>query len=740
MIKLDKVTKIYYNNGVIATGFSKVSLELEIGEFVVIVGESGSGKSTLLNVISGLDTYEEGEMYINGKETSHYSEDDMQEYRRKYISNIFQAFNLINGYTVRQNVELALIINGRNVRKSKAKIDEILKRTGLWDLRNRRASKLSGGQKQRVAIARALVQETPIIICDEPTGNLDSESAKEIFELLRDVSKDKLVVLVTHNYDQVKDYATRVIRMRDGSVSEDIRVKNAQEVENVKEAEYTKMSLKESTKIAMMNVGSTPVKGMLAMIVFLIMGLVILFITASAIKTMNDQYAGNFDEWYFSYTDPKRIVLAKKDKTAFSDSELDEIKNINHVEKVTTNEEIIDKTVVFDYEIGEDNYYSFQFFARKRSDLKETKVTVGRLPEKENELLVYGNYFEFTDKLKKGPIDLALNNYYSSIYQNFKIVGFIKDIYYDLETPLVYVDDSRYNVVLSNNYYDYDILVEGREANGLRGFVLNANVPEGEVWVPAGQIRDDLYNEIENLMNKKLTVHRKNQFYTKDKDLIITKVVDDKNVNDMLKGFITGEEAFYFYRISAYINPNDFAEFINSPGIYQMSIFADSVDEVNNIVNELKSKDNYVAIGIKDSLDNDTLTLYIMRVMFYGALIVLVGVCSLISYILIKFLLKSRVSYYAVIRMLGGNVSTNKALVRIELLFYAIVAYIWMLVIWEFAVPQARIYSGSIFLKWKLYQYITCFIGILAMSLLVSNRFSKSVFKESMVTTYNMEV
>lgn len=128
MLKLKNVSKFYYNKGVIATGFSKVNLKLDIGEFIAITGESGSGKSTLLNVISGLDTYEEGEMYVNGKETSHYSEKDFEDFRRKYIGNIFQTFNLVNSYTVYQNIELVLLLNGYKKRKIKKKVIELIKR------------------------------------------------------------------------------------------------------------------------------------------------------------------------------------------------------------------------------------------------------------------------------------------------------------------------------------------------------------------------------------------------------------------------------------------------------------------------------------------------------------------------------------------------------------------------------------------------------------------------------------
>ena len=216
MLRLKNVSKFYYSKGVIASGFSKVNLELSMGEFVVITGESGSGKSTLLNVLSGLDTYEEGEMYINGQETSHYNESDFEEYRRRYVGNIFQNFNLVNSYTVYQNVELALVLNGEKKKDVRKNVLDIISKVGLSDFVNTKCSKLSGGQKQRVAIARALAKETPIIVADEPTGNLDSKSAEEVIRLLSEISKDKLVIIVTHNLEQVEQYATRLIKMHDG--------------------------------------------------------------------------------------------------------------------------------------------------------------------------------------------------------------------------------------------------------------------------------------------------------------------------------------------------------------------------------------------------------------------------------------------------------------------------------------------------------------------------------------------
>ena len=220
MITLKNVSKYYYNKGIIASGFTKVNLTLNLGEFVAITGESGSGKSTLLNVISGLDSYEEGEMYIDGRETSHYTESDFENYRRKYISNIFQNFNLINSYTVYQNVELVMLINGKKRREVRGKVLELINKVGLMKYKNTNVSKLSGGQKQRVAIARAMVNQPKILLADEPTGALDSKSSAQVMDLFTTLNQEGVtVIMITHD-SHVAGFAKRRVDIFDGEISE----------------------------------------------------------------------------------------------------------------------------------------------------------------------------------------------------------------------------------------------------------------------------------------------------------------------------------------------------------------------------------------------------------------------------------------------------------------------------------------------------------------------------------------
>ncbi len=229
LLQLKDIGKIYVSEGNVSVGIRGVNLSFDKGEFVAITGASGSGKSTLLNVISGMDTYEEGELFIENEPTSHFMQPDWEEYRKKYISFIFQEYNIIESYTVLQNVELSLM-HIENKKERRARAIDLLNRVGMGSHLKHKGSKLSGGQKQRTVIARALAKDSPIILADEPTGNLDSATSAEIIELMKEISRDKLLIVVTHNFEQVEEYATRHIRVYDGAVESDQALRPAEKV------------------------------------------------------------------------------------------------------------------------------------------------------------------------------------------------------------------------------------------------------------------------------------------------------------------------------------------------------------------------------------------------------------------------------------------------------------------------------------------------------------------------------
>lgn len=260
LLRLKNIGKIYDSNDILTIGIRKINLDFDYNEFVTIEGESGSGKSTLLNVIGANDSYEEGELYINGEETSHYGAWEWEKYREKYIATVFQDFNIIENLTVLENVELALLrFDDKKVRLKKAR--ELIEKVGLIKQINQRGSKLSGGEKQRTVIARALAKDAPIILADEPTGNLDVKSSREIAKILKDVSKDKLVIVVTHNPEFFVEYATRRITIFDGSVKEDKVIEKItnEEVHTIIDIPTTKKkNIKDTFYIGILNYKSRP--------------------------------------------------------------------------------------------------------------------------------------------------------------------------------------------------------------------------------------------------------------------------------------------------------------------------------------------------------------------------------------------------------------------------------------------------------------------------------------------------
>lgn len=246
-IKLQNISKYYYSETAVTQALQGINLEFRMGEFVAITGESGSGKSTLLRIISGMDTFDDGELYVDGQPTFQYDEDDWEEYRRTKIGFVFQDYSLIGHYTAKENIVSALLIMGVPEKEAGDKAIHYLERVGLSAQRDQRASKLSSGQKQRLSIARALAKDTDIIVADEPTGNLDSETGAQIVKLLRDLSQDHLVIMVTHNYEQVEKYVTRKVRLHDGSlildVSENMDTNQKSEVsENMDTEQKSEMS------------------------------------------------------------------------------------------------------------------------------------------------------------------------------------------------------------------------------------------------------------------------------------------------------------------------------------------------------------------------------------------------------------------------------------------------------------------------------------------------------------------
>ena len=243
MLNIKKITKIYKTEGFTQKALDDVTINFRKSEFVSILGPSGSGKTTLLNIIGGLDKYTSGDLIINEVSTKKYKDKDWDSYRNHRIGFVFQSYNLIPHQSVLSNVELALTLSGISKKERKRKAKKALKEVGLEKHINKRPNQLSGGQMQRVAIARALVNDPDIVLADEPTGALDSETSVQIMKLLKDISKDKLVIMVTHNPELADNYSNRIISLKDGKVTNDTNPYDGEKIETYKEGKTKKTSM-----------------------------------------------------------------------------------------------------------------------------------------------------------------------------------------------------------------------------------------------------------------------------------------------------------------------------------------------------------------------------------------------------------------------------------------------------------------------------------------------------------------
>ncbi len=427
-IKLQNISKYYYSETAVTQALQGINLEFRMGEFVAITGESGSGKSTLLRIISGMDTFDDGELYVDGQPTFQYDEDDWEEYRRTKIGFVFQDYSLIGHYTAKENIVSALLIMGVPEKEAGDKAIHYLERVGLSAQRDQRASKLSSGQKQRLSIARALAKDTDIIVADEPTGNLDSETGAQIVKLLRDLSQDHLVIMVTHNYEQVEKYVTRKVRLHDGSLILDVsentdtdqksemseNVDNNEKTSDGKKSESNEERLRDRTIgriFVRMNAVRQPEKIALFMGFFLAAAIVSFLFIGQLLMNADDIYTKKYSATSFARKDDKRISIRRKDQKFMTKKDIDQLTKMKHVVSVDQYDIVNDVNYYFEegkdyrqeygynrmstsnegglYDSQNVEYVKKDQYMRSSSCLKKSDLVKGSLPKKIDEVVLY---------------------------------------------------------------------------------------------------------------------------------------------------------------------------------------------------------------------------------------------------------------------------------------------------------------------------------------------------------------
>lgn len=474
MLKLENITKIYDGKNFKQIALNDVTLAFRNNEFVSILGPSGSGKTTLLNIIGGLDKYTYGNLIIDGVSTRKYKERDWNNYRSKKVGFIFQSYNLINHQTVLSNVLLSLNIAGKPKKESIKLAKKVLKDVGLENYIKKKPKELSGGQMQRVAIARALVTNPDIILCDEPTGALDSQTSIQIMELLKEISKEKLVIMVTHNVTLANKYSDRVIALNDGVITYDT---SPYKVENysLKKIKTKRKTMNKFTSLSLSFNNLLTKKSRTLLTSFAgsigIIGIaLVLSLSKGTQKYINKIEKNTFSKYPISimesYIDYQNMFDKEKESckngsicsindltnNVVNDNKINSISKFSNILKQNyenINNYILDINYNYnmDLNIYKDNkmienssLYFKEFFNNNSPLLKEYTLIYGKLPEKYNEIVIV------TDENGKLPLSLM-----KSLFINEDI-----DLSKTINISYEKIIDSKFKLVSETSYYIYE--------------------------------------------------------------------------------------------------------------------------------------------------------------------------------------------------------------------------------------------------------------------------------------------
>ena len=505
MIELKNICKKYKSKkGNDTIALNNLSLTLDNKGMVFILGKSGSGKSTLLNLTGGLDKYDSGEIIILGKSSKDFEQSDFDSYRNTYIGFIFQEFNLLEDYNVYENVTLALKLQQKEINKTE--IENLFEKLEIKELKQRKVNELSGGQKQRVAIARALIKNPKIILADEPTGNLDSTTGKEVMNLLKEISKEKLVVIVSHDNEMANTYADRIIEIKDGEIIKDL---NKIEVKTMEQKEYktikSRLPLKESFKLGLGSLKHKKLK-LICTIFLTVCTLLFLSLTdtlssynvekahAKLLKENNEEFVQIEKFKYYDFNNQDafnrdQINLTKKDSNLIKEkvnSNIYEIYKLKNQFGYLNLYDTLKINFVYNYNDSyERQIYSLDIVVTDSLENITKEKIIGRTPQSNNEIVISSYVADMIIANGIESYDKEINEFVEeSIYKPKsyeELINSNKRFYFGNKGKVKIVGIINYNLK------KYEIL-KNKEANKL-------NKEESLIY-------NELSNKIENIYNK----------------------------------------------------------------------------------------------------------------------------------------------------------------------------------------------------------------------------------------------
>ena len=674
MLELKNVTKFYNNNGVVSLGLRNINLNFNKNEIVALCGESGSGKSTLLNVITKMDTFDEGEIYFKGEETSYFDISDMDKFRKNKVGFIFQNYNIIDSFTVLDNVKLPLIINGYTDKEATEKALELIEKVGLTKRKNNRGSHLSGGEKQRCVIARALAYDCEILACDEPTGNLDSKTGDEIIKLLKDVAKDKLVIIVSHNFEQIKDIVTRKITLKDGEVIRDEVFKEIDDVhEEYIENEDSELKFKAIANIAYKGLKSTPRKTIFINIIFLIISLLSLIIISLYIKSA------------IPANDYKFLSVTNNAVYAFSNKKInyDDIKNYKNFE---INPLEYSSGSIFLCPSEYDNrYYSEKYVY---DDNVSKDIIYGRKAEKNNEVNIC-----VSKDINQKKIDSLLNMNIKFNDEIYTITG-VSFTDYKCGKALFNNEELKYKM----RYYYYNCHIFYANSTDKHSIPVKFSKTE----------KPGIY------------IKNKEKYDFKNAYISYDHGTSYSQIHNTISNYTIYDSE------SEYVVINEDYEKENINGVYIYGI------NENQILNELGNK-GIPAISVQNTFEQGIAA---PSIVFLITLVFLFLASFVITYIILKIAYNSNTDFFNIIRTLGVMNNSMKKIIVLQVvtigLTMSLVVGIFIFVLCHLV----RNDFFLLFRLSPFYAYLLSNLFMLALSYFVSIRFNKKLFKKSVNSSF----
>ncbi len=782
MLKLERVSKYYFTENSVVQALRRISLEFKIGEFVAITGVSGSGKSTLLNVLSGLDTYEEGKLIFNGKDISHYTIEELEHYRKDYIGYIFQDYNIINSYTVYQNIELALIIQGYNKLEIHNRVLELIEQVGLTHVIHQKASKLSGGEKQRTIIARTLAKDYQILVCDEPTGNLSNDAAHGIFQLLQKISEDKLVIVVTHDITLLQDYATRKVRLYDGEIMEDTYLKKIKTKETEVKPKLTNTSKAGAFKIGLRNIFSVPKKSLFSLITFLLILTMIFFAYSAGLFEKNQDL--NADNEVFSNPTSSRIILTKEDNTMFTEEEIAALLKVKHV-RGTFSRDIVFDSVLVSKKTGLDLPDNLIYFKPLPAViLDDYELLYGRLPESRSEVVIGNNgFFSIGETIDVANNHLLLPTTIDTTDQfTFTVVGIIEEperlsdnLHY------FYLSEAGLDIVSKSSVYEHSVIeikIEGTKKYDMATdeWITPEENPAVEVGLKTYRLSYPTWINIDESLGDNEIKTFNFMYFDMCRDFSYKKEVRDdmeaglcdalafidshdisyralttfENDKDFDEIYLTALPMFpsqillsqtplteYYYpgqpfSTTLYMNEATYNKYFSEKN-YQISVLVKDYYDGKRVVEDLNELGYNYFYPAQIITENQSKDIAIKNLLTSLVVYAIIFVVSFVGYFILRNLIFSKLKDYLIIRSIGTSKKAIKQIIRSELIVLTSLSIIIISIIvfvienYIYAIPKIlRFYTFSDYLL----------LGIITFLLIqiMATRFAKLIFKASVVS------